>query len=417
MLFLQPLIYEQYRGIIHINTTVSNGLYSIEDIARLAQEKDISVVIYTDHFFERFSYGLPHFRKLIRKTVKRNCIAYYGIKKYLTEIKRVNKLFPDMVLIPGCKVRPFYYWTGSYFKKPLTLHDSHKRLLIIGLDNSEDYKNLPLIGNGKSNFSEYQGNQGAEPYQSVIDYVNYRDGLSFWSLPEATTNEKIGGITVITEPYPTALSQTKAYTGFGSIYEGYRKVGGPGGVWDKVLCEYCEGKRNTPIWTIGELDYHYESGDGGKTLDAVQTVFLVPVGTKPTSDYILNALRKGKMYTLWKTKEYTLILDDFSIQNESNYIAYMGDKIVCRNISMVKIKVHCSDFISRDITIKLIRSGKIIKNFCLHTPVDTIYKDTLYNHSKIYYRLDIETKYPHKVLTNPIFVESCNDLYEAPTKK
>ncbi|MBI4721417.1 MAG: hypothetical protein HY769_00150 [Candidatus Stahlbacteria bacterium] len=396
--------YRQVSGVIHINTNISNGLYSIEDIAKLARSRDISVVIYTDHFLERFTYGLPPFRNLIKKTIRRNCIVDYGIEKYLAEIKRVSKLYPDMVLIPGAKVRPFYYWTGSYFDKTLTLCNAHRRLLVIGLESL--YKNLPIIGNRRTLFNQYNGDVGIFPYQQVIDYVASQGGLCFWSLPEATTDEKVGRIRVLTPPYPTALLETKNYTGFGGLYEGYREAGGPGGTWDKVLNEYCTESRANPVWTIGELDYHYEGEAGGKSLEEVQTVFLV---SNVNDSCILDALRQGRMYAMRRTKEYALLLDEFSVSNDLGISAVMGEEICCKDKPIVRFKVLCSDSISREITIKLIRrgstsNGEIVKKFNLLTPVNMTYIGTKVSGSKSYYRLDIETQYPHKILTNPIFV-------------
>ena len=38
---------------------------------------------------------------------------------------------------------------------------------------------------------QYESDQGAKPYQLLINYVNKQGGLMFWAHPEATYNEYI----------------------------------------------------------------------------------------------------------------------------------------------------------------------------------------------------------------------------------
>ena len=52
-----------------------------------------------------------------------------------------------MMIISGCETSPFHYWTGSWFKKNLTVHEYDRRLIVINFTLPEDYKYIPNIGN------------------------------------------------------------------------------------------------------------------------------------------------------------------------------------------------------------------------------------------------------------------------------
>ena len=75
-----------------------------------------------------------------------------------------NKQFRETLLIPGADVSPFYYWTGSVFKKSLVAHNWDKRLSVIGLKYGEDLEQLPILD---SNFSTHYS---AKFQNSVIGF-------------------------------------------------------------------------------------------------------------------------------------------------------------------------------------------------------------------------------------------------------
>jgi len=382
-------------GIINVNSEVSNGIYSIEKIADLAQKRGIKVVIFTDHFLERFEYGIPPFRKLIKKSIRMKCIRSYGIKRYLQEIEEASASFRNMVLIPGCKVRPLYYWTGSP-RENLTLHNIQKKFLIMGL-SADAFKNLPVIGNRRLGYDQYHGDMGYSPYQGVIDYTVDNGGLIFWVLPGAEAKEKIGRVTVSMPSYPEGLLETYNYTGFGILYEGMKTIGIPGGTWDKILMEYVDGKREKPVWAIGEIDYHYEGEAGGKRIEELQTVFLLENLDRSS---VTDALRNGKIYALRRTKDSFLSLDEFSIDG-----AFMGDEVTLSDAPVLKIKISAFPSDSQRVVVKIIRCGEVIKMLDLVTPSEVHFKDEdLEREKMLYYRLEIRGERSNLIITNPIFV-------------
>ncbi len=82
---------------IHISSTVSDGKHSILEIIEIAKENGIKIIIFTDHDLVKWEYGLRPLRKIIKKTVEKNSIFTYGIKRYHREIEDAQKKNPDLV--------------------------------------------------------------------------------------------------------------------------------------------------------------------------------------------------------------------------------------------------------------------------------------------------------------------------------
>lgn len=254
-------------------------------------------------------------------------------------------------------------------------------------------------------YDVHSGDMGVSPYQNLIDYANKNGLLCFWSAPEASSNKVVKGVRIRTEPYPNDLLKSSSYTGFGVVYEGYRKVGGMGGVWDKTLNEYCSGKRENPVWAIGEIDFH--GNESGKQLNSVQTVL---PNCKRGKSAVLSALKKGSMYALYRCKDYSLILEDFRIILKDNTSYSMGQTAVTETPFNILIKVSCSDGQEREITVNLVRDGDLFKKIQAKTPFTRIISD-MPNTKMAYYRLDIRGKYPNIIMANPVFVKTVGDKY------
>ncbi|MFH1507568.1 MAG: hypothetical protein ABIG46_03940, partial [Candidatus Omnitrophota bacterium] len=104
-------------------------------------------------------------------------------------------------------------------------------------------------------FDQYHGDLGIKPYQNLINYVNKHGGLVFWAHPEAEYIQNRVRVKIETKEHTGDLPEAMNYAGFAIFYEGYKKVGHPGGIWDEVLKQYCQGKRETPIWAIAGLSF------------------------------------------------------------------------------------------------------------------------------------------------------------------
>ena len=462
MLFPATLVFSQellqLPGVMHVHTTFSSGRYSIEQLVAKAKEKDLEVLVLTDHDLVVMEYGLPPLRNIIKKREPRKSVIQNGPHLYLADIERQNNLQNDVIIIPGVQSSPFYFWTGSPFKKNLTAHNYRKELLLIGMQNPLDYQNLPLLHNGfskryfsrllprsiiflisfflglylffqkkilkllgvfigissllllinhhpfqSSRFDAYHGDQGIEPYQEVIDYVSQRQGLTFWAHPESnysTAGVRLGPITLKTGHYANDLLNSQDYTGFSAIYGDTITATKAGKHWDRVLNAYCRGKRQTAAWAIAGADFHQEKR--GVQLDTFQTVFLVK---NKTADEVLDALANGRMYAVRKSNEPRLVLDKFEVSDTANTIqAIMGQALTIKGIPILEGRISAFDNGRMTVFVSLIRGGKIWQSFGGLTPLEFHFADQDAWKGKTFYRVEVRDSTHGKLLSNPIFV-------------
>lgn len=334
----------------------------------------------------------------------------YSLKK-LFKIKDIYKIWPILIFVLGIlllKKRKFRYKDlsgralGPYSLPWQILGGFLIIFSILFLVN-----NFPFCD---FKYDQYHGDTGVLPYQGLIDYVNIKGGLTFWAHPEAESIERQGSVEIETREHSQDLLDTKDYTGFAIFYEGYKIVGIPGGIWDEILKQYCEGKRISPVWAIGGLAFD-QTGDLGRLMQDLRTVLLIPNLDKSS---VLEAMRKGKMYVLRGPKSSGLLLDEFSVYDTvSKNRGIMGDEINASGKALIRIT---GGFIDREqkeqFNLKLIRDGSIIKTFDATNPFDIEYQDDyLGEDKKTYYRLEIQ--YPGGILvTNPIFVRTKSNRHQ-----
>ncbi len=454
--------YIQVPGLIDVRTNFSDGAHTLEYLIKLAKKRGIDVLFINDHDRKVMEYGIRPFQNIIKKRVEEPSINKRGPENYLNMIETASKKYPDLILIPGAESAPFYYWKGSYFKKNLTACDWERHLLIVGLEEPKDYKELPILHNGYSTkyifsaipiasflflallivglymikwkgiirysgiaisilalllvinnhllksspYDQYHGYQGISPYQLLIDYVNSRGGMVFWNHPETKSGKgKLGPIFRDTPPYPQVLIESKNYSGFSALYGDSTTIIKPGNIWDKVLIEYCSGRRANPVWGISSADFHREGGAGEK-LGNFPTLFLVKSKTKKD---ILDALKKGRMYACRGDADSSmLILEDFSISDsKSSQKVVMGEEIFSKGYPRINIRISMTDSEKgNSITVRLIRSGTLLETFSAETPLSMNYEDDFFEPGKkTYYRLDAIDKKGRKLVSNPIFVQ------------
>ncbi len=451
----------QMLGLMDIRTDYSDGAHTLDYIVKLAKKRGFHVLFITDHDRVALEYGLLPFENILKIKVERDSINKKGALKYLSMIERVSKENPDMILIPGTESSPFYYWKGSIIKRNLTVLNWERHLLVVGLEDPSDYKNLPTIHNESTynvkrfsyltllllilvsifciyiilrkkkaikiagiiilifclllminkyfyknySFDQYHGDKGISPYQVFIDYVINHGGMVFWNHPETKSGySKMGPVYRNTPPYPQVLIKSRNYTGFSSLYGDSTTIIDPGNLWDKVLLEYCSGKRENPVWGISTSDFHKEGGAGEK-LGNFLTVFLV---TEKSKRGILDAMEKGKMYAFRGNIDYPpLVLKEFSVSNShDSQNVTMGDEIICDTKPHIHIVIQTAfPKTENAVIVQLIRSGTMIKKFSGKTPLHIDYHDNYYKAGKkTYYRITAKDSKNQKIVSNPVFV-------------
>ncbi|MGD9074662.1 MAG: hypothetical protein PVJ69_05585 [Desulfobacteraceae bacterium] len=446
--------YMAVTGLADLRSTFSDGTHSIEELVQMAESRGFKVVFINDHDRIALSYGIPPFRRIIRYKKEFRSIMTHGPEKFLEEIERVSKKFPNVIIIPGCITSAYYYWTGSWLKKNLTVHEYDRRILIFNFDEPKDYALTPNPHNklslrytkerlpgllifliplfigfiltrwkgfyrwmgifliifsilaimdynpfSSTRFSPYQGDQGIAPFQELIDYANERGGLSFWNYPEQRSGiREYGPIRVNTPPYPEVLHQSRNYTGFAAIYGEKVTVTDPGKEWDRVLNAYCRGERQKPAWGISTADFHRD-GHSVRRLGAYPTTFLVREFSKRG---VLEAMEKGRMYCSLGKGNVWPKLDYFNVQGNAGEKAFMGDTWTTSHYPVIKFRVSYDNEKPIPVKILLIRGGKVRQTFKGMTPMEIEYTDDkVPPNKKTYYRLIDSRKH---LTSNPIFV-------------
>lgn len=446
--------YRQLRAVIDSRSTFSDGEYSVTGLANLAAQKGLDVLVVNDHDLMRLEYGAPPFRNIFKKTVERNSIIKAGVDSYLQAVREAEKN-SGLLVIAGTESAPFYYWSGNPLTGSLTAHNHEKRLLTIGLDDPDTYRNLPLphlksdpripdfspraavliaavvlgcvmlwwrgmylkIGiliiilgglalydgffRNTSPYDPYHGNQGIAPYQHFIDHVGARGGLTFWNYPETRSGvRKLGPIQVSTLPYPEVILDSTNYTGFAALYGDTITLTEPGGLWDMALKEYCRGMRAKPPWGIATGDFHKESGDS--RLGDFQTVLLV---TEKTKDAVLSALKNGNMYAVQGRFPRVPMIDEFKITGEDpEHATICGQSIVVKGNPRIRLAVSGKELEKKRALIRLIRNGRIIRTFDGELPALIEFEDNdVQPGESVYYRMDMKGE--GSIVSNPIFVK------------
>ena len=447
------------KAVTHLNSNVSSGKYSPERLSKIALDKGLDAVFITENFYPRIEYGALPFRGILRKVQEFNSFLKYGPEEYRKRIENIDRKLNDLDVFMAVEVAPFYFWTGEPYHEGLTLNDWDVQFIVFGLD-PEEYKNMPTLSNGKFSrfnfigflkmwpifmvligwvllkrkfyrfyinnalpwfliivgvffslhlfpfqsvkYDQYHGRMLPGPYQELIDYVNDKGGMVFWSAPEAQIYRQYGPILFASPKASEHMLSTTDYTGFCVFYEGYRDIGGAGGVWDVILTEYCWGERKKPVWIIGESAFHDEESSGGKEIDDVQTVFITKEKSK---NEIMDSMKNGSMYAVRRGKNVLLELDDFHLTSSSGDNAFMGEEIVSSGPVNISFNVNWDNSQPAEIKAVIIRNGKVIKELKVKNPGKVEYTDEYYSSGeKIYYRLDIRDKYPGMLFSNPIFV-------------
>ena len=451
--------YLQLSGVIHVHSTFSSGRYSLDELVAKAAEKKLGALVLTDHDQVVMEYGLFPFRHLIKRREELDSVLRAGANTYLSEIERINKQQHSVLVIPGVQSSPFYYWEGNPFKGNLTAHDYRKELLLIGLTGVDDYENLPRLHGGlsirywrdllprffifflaflvsiylvrqtgtiricgitvallsfalmlnhhpfkSSPFDPYNGEQGDAPYNQIIDYVKNRGGLVFWAHPESnysTGGVKLGPIEMKTGHYADALIHTPDYTGFAALYGDTSTAVNTGMHWDQVLMDYCRGGRDRPAWAIAGSDFHEEKK--GFDLDTFQTIFLIE---KARAKNVLQALERGRIYAVRKSKSSRLTLKQFQIKDKSTgRAAIMGEELSVSGKPVIQGRLSDLAGSRQEIEVTIIRDAKVAWTFEGQIPLDFNFVDNTGLNGKSYYRLDAKSKTGGRLLSNPIFVK------------
>jgi len=137
----------QFPAAVHVHSTWSSGTQTLDELIARARAVGVEAIFLTENHLLRYEYGLPPLRNILRYRVEFPSLLSRGPEAFLQAVQEVNARQKDVLVIPGAQVIPHYYWTGSLLQRTLTMHDTQKDILALGLYRAEDYRNLPAVGN------------------------------------------------------------------------------------------------------------------------------------------------------------------------------------------------------------------------------------------------------------------------------
>ena len=460
-----------YRAAVHVHSNFSSGEFSVNKLAKMAEEDGLSILVLTDHARLSMTWGVYPIQNVLRVRQERRSVFQAGVGRYLAAVAEANRAHPKVLIIPGIEAAAHYHFSGDPFKKNLVAHNWRRHMHILGLNRPEDFLSLPVAGGvspnllldrGASAFPRtvwpylfsaiygfgvligilfmfrrgfrrflgflifvafvplavnelpvvkppsdpYGGDPGILPYQALINAAVKKGGVVLWAHQGSLLNKQnLGPVTLETDPNPDVLIESTGYTAFDAIYEDNFVASKPGRQWDRVLGEYIQNKRKTPVWAYGGVDYHNKKEiRSRKRLSDIQTVFLLKKRSKME---VLTALQEGRMYVVRGYGPARLRLDRFEvISRDRNLMALSGETLTTNTPSEIRFRISASDDSTRDLTVQLIRNGKVIRTFKGKTPLEMRHVDTESLKGKtVYYRLDAQVSRSAHLITNPIFVK------------
>ena len=451
-------IYIQLDTIADVKTNFSEGCASIKDIGNQSERLGIDAVIFGDYARNSIEFGAKPFERIFKNATKGPSVLGRSASGFISEVNDNDRQIKETILIPGVETIPFYFWSGSNYDKNLTAHNWDKHLMVIGLPTAQEYEQLPLQNSNLSSkytdsllkhfailvflfmvsvgpvykgyariftvplmvllllltinnhpfrsspFDAYHGDQGMQPYQNMIDYANSNGAMVFWNHMEPISSiRKHGTTSLATAPYPDDLLKTKNYTGFQVVGDHPIQQAEAGQQWDQALMEYLQGQREQPVWGYGGNNYLCEEQNGDR-LGSVRTIVLV---REKNRDTLLDAIRKGRMYSVRQVDDNRLSLDEFLVEDQkTGQQATLGQELTSTDFPAVKIKLRSIKGGNKTARIQVIRNGVLVKQENVSLPYELTWRDVGNDQEgRAYYRIKASVNSMDHLVSNPIFVK------------
>ncbi len=453
-------------AVIHLDTNIGGGVLSPEEMVQKVKEAGLRAAIITDKDNMRVEYGIMPLRNLVKRVKERNSIATYGADNYLNRINAISKDSPDMTVIAGVEALPFYYWEGSYFEDNLRLINLHKHLLIIGMEEGEDFEHIPSVSYNNPSVFDLRCVLNVWPLILLL--------AGLWlALYKKSELVRLRMISIRRQSRPFIIIGTVIFVAgilftinnmpfCSRLYDQYH--GDRGALPYQNLIDYAESRGGMVFWahpdaegshkldgieivTPGYSDellstFNYTgfavfaagmkySGKPGGIWDTVLNQYINGQRQKPVwaigeLDYkegswmgetqtvfivekndkssILKAMREGRMYAVHGN--HKPVIEEFQVWDDSlGAWVEMGGAATVFTAPKLKIKVRSAEKDKRIAMLRIIREGVVIKEISLDGNINMEVSDEYFSHgAETYYRIDIK----NRLISNPIFVKMEN---------
>lgn len=462
--------YYRLKAGIHFDSQVSGGKYSLEELALIIDKSSLDVAIITDHDNMEVRYGLPWFRKAFQFSVKRNSISNYGFQEYFNKINNLNNFFPKVEIIPGIEAVPYYHWEGNPIYSQLSLMNWHRHLLVFGMENIEDYQNLPSLkkGFGEANIqtalkkniiyytllillvladiiliirsvrekhtsvfsilffifagyiliiefpyysnsiTPYAAETSVEAFQKLTDYVIDRNGLVFWAHPESEYEQELS-LPLLKQ---SILMKTEKYP---QLVYNIQNATGFAGFWEGMdilgkpggLWDRSLEDYCTGLRNLPQFIIGELDFEESNNLKLLNETNTFIFAENRSQKAIFDAMRKGRMYTTRNFLGEKLVIDEFKAHNLSDETsAFMGETLFTHN-SPIAINIKISTLQNiNDQTLTLYRNDIPIKQILIQQSTDQWIVDESYPKTGKFYYRLYGGENWINLVTNPIFVEN-----------
>jgi len=447
----------QWRVLLHSHADLAGGLRMGVRLQQAAAARDIDAVILTEQLLTDWQWAPPVIRRIWNYRRRETSIRTFGIQRYFRRVAELDAAVPEVTLMAGAEVAPYYRWTGAPWKGNLTMWDWQRNILVLGLPSADDYARLPVTGLRRlpvesvrdvpwlatliiflllslfalrnrnrvwaavlavpvlllihsgppppQPFPVYRDSTPTEAYQALIDSVRARGGFSLWTQIEAVDDHPYSWGLIHTDPHPQVLVETTGYDAFGSLYPATSTAREPGREWDRALADYLAGHRDDPVWGWGELALHYPEQIEVKNAKRVDGVLSVVLAPDRTPGALLEALRTGRGYALLAALPGGhLRLETFEA-TAGEKRAGSGGTLSTSGAVAVRAGVSFTGSEPPLLRVRLIRSGEVVIDRELVPPVSLEFTDFGPEESETaaWYRLLVHSQ-AHHVISNPIFV-------------
>jgi len=140
--------YKLINGLIHMDSEISSGELTLEELAELVRSSGVEVGFVTDHDTQSVEYGIQPLQNVLKIPYNRPSVLKYGYENYISDISEIDKKFNDFLFLPGIEAVPYYQWRGKSFSKDFGIEYMHRHFLVFGLDSVDEWENIPSIEAG-----------------------------------------------------------------------------------------------------------------------------------------------------------------------------------------------------------------------------------------------------------------------------
>jgi len=449
--------------VIHLHTTLSDGAAVPVDLARAARTAGVDALVITDHYLEKVTYAPWPIGNVLGLSLSRASVLSGGIDRYFETLSAAEKQVPGVLLLPGLEVSPFARWTGSLLKRTLALEGWHRHVLVIGIEDSNALRDLPVAANRRGGRYGPWSLLFVLPAAALVwstgrlakpGYRETRIGKFVLRRRRAPILQGLVGaasLALLVAGFPFRVERWSPVgvdpgdAPFRCLEERVRSLGGltswahPEAAADKeelglriATSPYPEMVVRTDadafgalpegvktllppggLWDRALLD-HLE----GKRLSApfaiaeidehraTQDIDLRILQTvcsvqERTHAGLVQALRAGRCYARWTPYDRPpLRLVAWEAAPGAGRAEGAGG--VLRRTGPLTVRLAVAGGDGHEVTARLLRRGEVIWSDRITPPFERIVPDE--TRGPTYYRLDVEGAYPYRLIGNPIFV-------------